>query len=106
MPQKKQSSLAELRVGILVLASLAILILVIFAVSGDISLFGQKTIVRTYMSSVDGLRKGAEARLSGVKIGSVKDINFSNEIPQDPNSRNTIEIVMESSGKLDRRPAI
>jgi len=106
MPQKKQSSLAELRVGILVLASLAILILVIFAVSGDISLFGKKTIVRTLMSSVDGLRKGAEVRLSGVKIGSVKDINFSNEIPQNPEARNNIEVVMELSGKLDGRPAV
>ena len=36
MAQRKQASFSELRVGILVLSALAILILVIFAVSGDI----------------------------------------------------------------------
>src|SRR5438309_8896798 len=105
MPQKKQSSLSELRVGFLVLLSIAILIIVIFAVSGDISVFGQKTIVKTEMSTVDGLRKGAEVRLSGKKIGSVKDINFK-DIPADPKAQNNMEIVMEIDGKLDGRPAI
>ena len=108
MPQKKQSSLAELRVGFLVLLSIAILIIVIFAVSGDIKLPGlaKTTTVRTYMSSVDGLRKGAEVRLSGVKVGSIKNINFSPNIPQDLKSQNNIEIVMEISGTLDGLPAI
>lgn len=106
MPQKKQSSFAELRVGFLVLMSIAILIIVIFAVSGDLSIFGQKTLVKTEMSSVDGLRKGAEVRLSGKKIGSVKDIHFSNDIPADPKAQSNIEIVMELDGKLDGRPAI
>jgi phospholipid/cholesterol/gamma-HCH transport system substrate-binding protein len=107
MPQKKQSSFAELRVGFLVLLSIAILILVIFSVSGDIKLPGltRTLTVKTFMSSVDGLRKGAEVRLSGVKIGSIKDINFSPEIPQDTRALNNIEIVMEISGTLDGQPA-
>jgi phospholipid/cholesterol/gamma-HCH transport system substrate-binding protein len=108
MPQKRQASFSELRVGLLVLASIAILILVIFAVSGDIRIpgVGRTTVVKTYMSSVDGLRQGAEVRLSGVKIGSVKEINFTNEIPSDVRSQKTIEIIMEISGTLDSRPAV
>ena len=108
MPQNKQKSWAELRVGILVLVSLAILILVIFAVSGDISLpgFTKTTIVKTEMSSVDGLRKGAEVRLSGKKVGSVKATNLNKDIPSDSNAQTNIEIVMEIDGKLDGRPAI
>ncbi len=105
MPQKKQTSLAELRVGLLVFTSIVILILVIFAVSGDIALFGRKTIVRTYMSNVDGLRKGAEVRLSGVKVGSVKDIVFRG-IPDDPQSPDKVEILMEISGKIDGQDAV
>jgi phospholipid/cholesterol/gamma-HCH transport system substrate-binding protein len=105
MPQKKQTSLAELRVGLLVFTSIVILILVIFAVSGDIALFGRKTIVRTYMSNVDGLRKGAEVRLSGVKVGSVKDIVFR-DIPDDPQSPNRVEVIMEISGKIDGQDAV
>jgi phospholipid/cholesterol/gamma-HCH transport system substrate-binding protein len=108
MPQIKQKSLSELRVGLLVLLALAILILVIFTVSGDISLPGLrgKTIVRTEMSSVDGLRRGAEVRLSGVKVGSVKEVRFNTQIPKNLNAQNNIEIIMEIDGRLDGRPAV
>jgi phospholipid/cholesterol/gamma-HCH transport system substrate-binding protein len=108
MPQQKQASLSGLRVGILVMISLAILIFVIFTVSGDIKLpgIGRTAIVRTEMASVDGLRKGAEVRLSGKKVGSVKEINFSRLIPTDQNAQNNIEIVMEIDGRLGDQPAI
>jgi len=108
MPQNKPARLSELRVGLLVLLALAILVLVIFAVSGDLKFpgFGKTATVRTDMASVDGLRKGAEVRLSGKKIGSVSDIKFSDQIPSSPNSPNTIEIVMAIDGRIDGRPAI
>ncbi|MBL8188652.1 MAG: MCE family protein, partial [Acidobacteria bacterium] len=111
MPQNKPARLSELRVGLLVLLALAILVLVIFAVSGDLKIpgFGKTTTVRTEMPSVDGLRKGAEVRLSGKKIGSVKAINFSRAIPADSKTAaesGNIEIVMEIDGTLDGRPAI
>ncbi len=106
MPQKKSVGFSGLRVGLLVLASIVSLILVIFAVSGDIKLFGRKTVVKTYMSTVDGLRKGAEVRLSGKEIGSVSAINFSNQIPALPDAGNNLEIVMEINGTLDGQPAI
>jgi phospholipid/cholesterol/gamma-HCH transport system substrate-binding protein len=108
MPTTKQAKLSELRVGILVVVSLAILIFVIFTVSGDIKLPGvhTTTIVRTRMSSVDGLRDGAEVRLSGKKVGSVRAIRFSEEIPSDADSQDNIEIVMQIDGRLDGRPAI
>ena len=108
MAQRKQASFSEMRVGILVISALAILMLVIFAVSGDIRLpgFSKTTIVKTQMASVDGLRKGAEVRLSGKKVGSVKEIKFSDQIPAGPEAQNNIEIVMEIDGRLDGRPAI
>ena len=106
MAQRKPVSLAGMRVGLLVFASIVILILVIFSVSGDIRLFGHKTVVKTYMSSVDGLRKGAEVRLSGKQVGSVSQINFGSQIPSSPEAPTTLEIIMEISGTLDGRPAI
>src|SRR5580765_4456597 len=105
MPQRKQGSFAELRIGLLVLTAIAILILGIFAVSGDIGIFGSKAIVRSQLSNIDGLRKGAEVRLSGKKIGSVKDIIFSPDIPATVTSQNLIEVVMQIDGKIDGRPA-
>jgi phospholipid/cholesterol/gamma-HCH transport system substrate-binding protein len=106
MPQRKKGSLAELRIGLLVLAAITILILGIFAVSGDIGIFGSKTIVRSQLSNIDGLRKGAEVRLSGKKIGSVKDIIFSHDIPPTANAQNLIEVVMQIDGRIDGRPAV
>jgi phospholipid/cholesterol/gamma-HCH transport system substrate-binding protein len=107
MAQRKQASFSELRVGILVLSAVAILILVIFAVSGDIKLpgFGKTATVKTQMANVDGLRKGAEVRLSGKKVGSVREINFG-KIPNSPDSQSSIEIVMEIDGKLGETPAV
>jgi len=107
MAQRKQASFSELRVGILVLSAVAILILVIFAVSGDIKLpgFSRTTVVKTQMASVDGLRKGAEVRLSGKKVGSVREINFG-KIPNSPDSQSNIEIVMEIDGKLGETPSV
>ncbi len=108
MPQKKQYGLSDLRVGLLVLGAIGILILALFAATGDVSLpgFGKKTIVKTYMGNIDGLRKGGEVRLSGVRIGSIKEINFSPQIPQSSDAPNLVEIVMEISGRINGRPAI
>ncbi|MEP7343340.1 MAG: MlaD family protein [Acidobacteriota bacterium] len=107
MPQNKPARLAQLRVGLLVLLALAILVLVIFAVSGDLKFpgFGKTIVVRTDMASVDGLRRGAEVRLSGKKIGSVSDIKFSDQIPSSPGAASNIEIFMTIDGKIDGRAA-
>lgn len=106
MPQQQKNTLSGLRVGLLVLAAIAIVILTIFAVSGDLTLFRKKTIVRTFMSNVDGLHKGAEVRLSGMKIGSVKEINLTPKIPADEKAADLIEIIMEISGRLNNVDAV
>lgn len=108
MAKSKQTNLSELRVGILVVVSFAIMIFVIFTLSGDLKLPGMRTttIVKTQMSSVDGLRKGAEVRLSGKKIGSVQEIIFGRDIPSNVTALNYIDIVMEIDGKIDGRPAV
>lgn len=106
MPQQQKNTLSGLRVGLLVLAAIGILILTIFAVSGDLTIFRKKTIVRTFMSNVDGLHKGAEVRLSGMKIGSVKDINLTPKIPTDEKAADLIEVIMELSGTLDGVDAV
>lgn len=108
MPKSKHNSLSELRVGILVVVSLVILIFVVFTISGDLKLPGMNktTVVRTRMASVDGLREGAEVRLSGKKVGSVREIVFGDEIPQDATAQSNIEIIMQIDGRLDKRPAV
>lgn len=108
MPQKKKYGFADLRVGLLMAAAIGILLLAIFAASGDIRLPGlsRSTTVKTFMGNVDGLRRGGEVRLSGVRIGSISEINFSSQIPQSSDAPNLVEIVMDISGTLNGRPAI
>jgi phospholipid/cholesterol/gamma-HCH transport system substrate-binding protein len=106
MPQKPQIRLAQLRVGLLVTASVAVIILVIFWISDDSSPFTERTLLKSYFSGVQGLRVGAEVRLSGVGIGSVKELNFRNQIPATPTQPDYVEVVMEVSGELDGRPAV
>lgn len=106
MPPKSQNPLSGLRVGILVLIALTILVATIFVVAGDIPFFRKKTYLHAYMPTVEGLRKGAEVRLSGVKVGNVKEINFNRKIPDTKEATDNIEIVMEISGKLNGVEAI
>lgn len=108
MPNTQRTGLSQLRVGLLMLLGLGVLILAIFAVSGDLKLPGitRTATVRTKMASVEGLTKGAEVRLSGKRIGSVKDIIFTEKIPDAQTAQNNLEIFMEIDGKIDGRPAI
>ena len=103
---KKQTSFSELRVGFWFFRRFAILILVIFAVSGDIKLpgIGRTITVKTYMSSVDGLRKGAEVRLSGQEDRAASRRSTSAADSERPECAEHIEIVMEIDGNLGGTP--
>jgi phospholipid/cholesterol/gamma-HCH transport system substrate-binding protein len=106
MPQQQQLRLAQLRAGLLVIVSIVLLTLVIFRISDDAAPLSRRTLIKTNFSNVEGLREGAEVRLSGVSIGSVRELNFRDQIPATPQQPNYVEVVMEVSGELDGRPAV
>lgn len=99
MAGQKSIGLAELRVGLLVLASIGVLILLILAVSGDISFFKKKMMLRTELVGAEGLKKGDEVRLAGVPIGSVEAVEFG-PIPQDQNAKSVVVVRMNVDGKM------
>jgi phospholipid/cholesterol/gamma-HCH transport system substrate-binding protein len=82
MAQRKQLSWTELRVGLFVLAGLAILAVAVFYVTGA-GFLGPKYRVITYLPEVEGLETGAPVRLDGVSIGNVQSIALTPH-PQDP----------------------
>ncbi len=94
MATRKKVTLADLKVGILVLASLAFLIFMILTASGGIALFEEEFIVKARVAEVDGLIPGNEVRLAGYRIGNVKEVRFAPELPDRPEDPNTIEIIM------------
>jgi phospholipid/cholesterol/gamma-HCH transport system substrate-binding protein len=104
MPRSKKTvSFRELRVGILVLASIAVLIFLILNASGDINPFSRKLHLKARFLDANGLRKASEVRLAGVRVGKVEEITLlpPSEVPNAPR----VEVLMTIDGTIDDRPA-
>ena len=72
MPSRKEIQWSQLRVGALVLAAAAVLIVLIFLMSGSTGgLFARKLLLRSYFENAAGLKDGAPVTLEGVTIGNV-----------------------------------
>ena len=98
MPQRKQLTWTELRVGLFVLAGVFILAVAIFYVTGA-GILGPKYRLRTYLPEVSGLAVGAPVRLDGVEIGNVDAIGVTPRQPGVPfDRRRSIALVL----RIDR----
>jgi phospholipid/cholesterol/gamma-HCH transport system substrate-binding protein len=74
---------AEVKVGVLLVASLLCLALGIFLIGQKTSLFTPTTEVAVLLPNVQGLKAGAPVWLSGVVIGTVTDIAFAEPLRSD-----------------------
>lgn len=95
MAQGKQLTWAELRVGLFVLAGLALLGVGIIYVTGG-GAFSTKYGLKTYLPEVDGIAAGAPVRLEGVDIGSVENVRIT---PNPPDKMHNVELTM----RVDRK---
>lgn len=86
---EKQRS-TRLKVGIFVLVSIVIFVYGVFTISGQEELFEREYKVKTYFDNSAGLLEGAYVRLSGVGVGSVSSIRFSDDV-----SLGKVQVVME-----------
>src|SRR5687768_77863 len=101
-PAKKRVGIREVRVGLLVVVAIGVLIFLILNASGDISPFSKKIHLRARFSSGDGLRRGSEVRLAGVRIGKVDDVEL---LPPTENPREKVEARFSIDSDIDGRPA-
>jgi phospholipid/cholesterol/gamma-HCH transport system substrate-binding protein len=74
MPRTRSLGWSELKIGLMTLAAIAIAAAVIFLLSGSGGFFWQRYALRAKFTNVAGLKTGAPVRVSGVEVGSVKDI--------------------------------
>ena len=75
MPSRKEIQWLQLRVGALVLAAMAVLIALIFLMSGSSGgLFARKLVLRSYFENAAGVKDGAPVTLEGVTIGNVTHV--------------------------------
>jgi phospholipid/cholesterol/gamma-HCH transport system substrate-binding protein len=92
MDRKQALTWTELRVGVVVIASLFVLGLTILYVGGGgASALAPRYEIRALMTDVNGLKPGAPVRLGGVEVGTVKRVSLA------PNG--LVEVVL----RLDRR---
>ncbi len=101
MPQRKELSWGQLRVGLMVAAALIIVVAGIFLVSGQTGFFGSQYTLTSYFASAQGLRTGAEVDLAGVPVGSVSSVHISSS--QDPNRAVTVVMRIQKKFKKDIR---
>jgi phospholipid/cholesterol/gamma-HCH transport system substrate-binding protein len=95
MAQRRSLAWTELRVGILVISSFALLALAIFFITGESGFLTPKYTVRAYFQNANNLKPGADVQLEGVTIGNVGDVQVS-KLP-DP------EKAVETLLRLDQR---
>jgi len=99
MPQRKQLTWTELRVGLFVLVGLSVLAAGIFYVTGA-KFLGPKYRLTTYLPEVSGLANGAPVRVDGVEVGNVESIKLLPRTTGKAVDRNkNIEVMM----RVDRR---
>ena len=94
MPSQQEVKWSQLKVGILVLISLALLILLLFLMTNSTGMttFDHKVIVHSFFANSEGVKVGAAVNLEGVAIGEVSGVRLS----KDPARKLTpVEVTMK-----------
>jgi phospholipid/cholesterol/gamma-HCH transport system substrate-binding protein len=95
LPSRKEIQWSQLKVGALVLAAMAVLILVVLLMNSAAGgLFAKRIILRTYFDNAGGLKNGAPVTLEGVTIGNIIHIRVVPERSPKP-----VEVTMRVGGK-------
>jgi phospholipid/cholesterol/gamma-HCH transport system substrate-binding protein len=91
VPSRKEIQWSQLKVGALVLAALAILIGLIFLMTGSSGgIFARKITLRAYFPNAAGVKDGAPVTLQGVTIGNVEHMRV---VPS--RNPNPVEVIMK-----------
>lgn len=99
MPSQQEVKWSQLKVGLIVLVSIALLssLLFLMTTSSGLSVFSHKIYVTAYFSNSNGLKVGAPVGLEGVTIGDVKSVTVST----DPERKRTpVKVVLKLDPKF------
>ena len=103
MSTKRKVTFAEIRVGILVIMALAILVVFMLSVTGDIALFKKTMVIKTRFSAGEGLKEGDEVRLAGKRIGKIESVDFAPGIPSDVNQKSIVVTMRVDAAEVGER---
>ncbi len=102
MPSQQEVKWSQLKVGVLVLISLALLIVLLFLMTNatGMATFEKKLMAHSYFPNSQGLKVGAPVNLEGVAIGEVKAIRLSSDSGR---KLTPVEVVMKLTPKFQDR---
>jgi phospholipid/cholesterol/gamma-HCH transport system substrate-binding protein len=101
MPSQQEVKWSQLKVGLIVLVSIALLSTLLFLMTSasGMSVFSHKIILTTYFENSAGLKLGAPVNLEGVTIGEVTHVTVST----DPNHKLTpVKVVFKIDPKYHK----
>lgn len=93
-----QETRRNLRIGVVIALSLAALMTFLFFIGSEEKMFSKKNEYRVLLESVSGLAEGNPVQMSGVTIGTVREI----QLPRDPKNR-TVTIWITVQKKYSER---
>jgi phospholipid/cholesterol/gamma-HCH transport system substrate-binding protein len=94
-PKPKEKTI---RVGLLVAASLLVLMIFVFFIGSEQKIFSRKNEYKVRLDNVTGLAEGNPVKISGVTVGVIKDIT----LPYDPKMRDVDIQLMVDRKYADR----
>jgi phospholipid/cholesterol/gamma-HCH transport system substrate-binding protein len=94
-PKPKEKTI---RVGLLVAASLLVLMIFVFFIGSEQKIFSRKNEYKVRLDNVTGLAEGNPVKISGVTVGVIKDIT----LPFDPKMRDVDIVLMVDRKYADR----
>ena len=79
MPSQQEVKWSQLKVGVLVLVSLALLVVLLFLMTNatGMAAFEKKLSARSYFPNSQGIKVGAPVNLEGVQVGEVRAVHLS-----------------------------
>lgn len=89
----KKQIINNTKLGFFVLAGLLFLILLLYMIGKNKSLFGSNYILKTRFENVQGLIPGNNVRYAGIQTGTVKNLNILNDT--------TVEVTMIIESKME-----
>ena len=84
------------RLGVFIFIGMSLVILAIFLIGNRESMFSKTFNVKAYFNNIEGLRKGAQVRFSGIDVGSIKNVQIVN------NSLGHVEVTIRLSADVQK----
>jgi phospholipid/cholesterol/gamma-HCH transport system substrate-binding protein len=76
MPRTRSLAWSQLKIGVVIIAAVAIFVLTVFMLTGSRGFFWQRYSLKARFTNVAGLKPGSPVRLAGVEVGQVDDVNL------------------------------